>query len=333
MAYDSVNDYFVAYAAETGSVTESSDGTTAATLPTRPLVGAMTLVGYTGAVGLTRGLNNSIGYTAGKATGAYKKRGVLAPTVTINLTGAGALPFLEKMKRVSGVVPNICLFIGKPGAHTYCVRMAKINSAQFTLSEASEGEPREIGIQVEVMGAAYEVLEGGSAFNPTLSTLVAALNHPLFWHDVRGITITDGADADTEYRNVTSSATMTFSNNLIRKGERPYWGDDQPLSNTNYLLKEGLKTATGSLTLHDRLDEDLFTAIATAQNWGDVVFNISDSPVPFGGKTQSLTLTVSECTPTDSTQGEAAPGAQVTYEVPFAGFDWDLTQAVEDVVP
>jgi hypothetical protein len=306
---------YCGFALESGNITESGDGYAAATLPAAPTTFA--LCGYMAGPQRDRGLNNSLGYSIGSPFAAYRKRGSRNPTLSITLKGLGALSLLEKANRTSNKLPWLCFYVGVPGVWTEAYRFCKINSISFSAKESSKGEAAEIEVTLAIEATAVVPLS--SPLSPSLSTLRAELGAPLFWHDVRTFTVASASGTALNLRRAISGFSAEINHNLERKNERNDFGDDEPLSNTNYDLLEHNITVSGDITLHDRLGETYLTAAARSQNWGNIVLTIGDLE-----KTQTVDLTLGKAFPqTYSSEGVEA-GAQLSHSVKFSAYDYLL---------
>ena len=115
------------------------------------------------------------------------------------------------------------------------------------------------------------------------------------------------------------SWSANLNNNLERKGERQFWGDNNPLSNTNYFLLEHNEHPTGEISLHGKLPTAYFDGAARAQEWGDIVLGISNAPgLASGGASKGFTLTLGDCFPTNYTEPGVESNVQRTSTIPYA---------------
>lgn len=303
---------FCGFAAEAGTITEG-DGSTPASFSANP-PGSFKLCGWMNAPQTDRGLNNSLGYSIGGPEAAYRKRGARNPTLSITLRGGGALDLLTYANRDSASeLPWLCFFVGVPGEWTEVYRFCKIGNIGISANESPQGEAAEIEITLQIEATAVVALS--VALNPSLATLRAALGAPLFWHDVRTFSLNG-----TGMRKAISSFNVQVNHNLERKNERNDWGDNNPLSNTNYELLEHNLNVSGEIALHDKLSETLLTSATRSQNWGDIVLMIGD----FEG-TQQINFSLISVFPQTVTSDGVEAGAQLSYTVPVMAKSYALT--------
>lgn len=300
---------FVGYAAESGSI---NDAVTPATLPAAP--SPFQLCGWSNLPDRRRGLNNSQGRAIGTPYAAYTRNGVQTPGLSLTLKGGGALGLLSYAARTGNDLTALAFFVGVPNVWTEVYRFAKINTLGFTFTESAEGEPAEIQIAVGVEATAFVLLD--TPLNPNVPDLLADLAPPLFWHDIRTRTVTNGEASPTTLDLATylMQVTVQVNHNIMRKAERPDWGPDAPLSRTNYDLMPRSIDVNGELSLHRRLPASFWTASDTSQDWGDLVFSISDAP---RGGSQTLDITLGHLVPSDEVGPAGEPNTQISHTVPF----------------
>lgn len=303
---------FVGYAVETGEVTESPDGIQPATLPPAPT--SMAFVGRTNVPEQKRGLNNGLGYGIGSNKSQYRKRGTKTPSLTIALR-AGSLGLLQKAMLVNGVLPKLCFWVGVPGVWTDIYRMAKIGNLQISGQE-SQTEAAEIMASLTIEAETSYAL--GAALSPSMAAL-AGLETPLFWHDVRGFSLTDSEGAVFPQRLNLISFQATINHNLAPGVSRPHWGDDKELSRTRSELKEMLLNVSGQMTLNKRLPDSLFAGTQDALAWGDIPLTISDVT-----QSKKLDLTFKNVIPQDETGAATEPSAPQSHTVPFMASDIEM---------
>lgn len=313
---------FVAYALETGTITESPDGTTPASLPAAPDFSGASFIGYTDVPQQDRGTTNSQGFGIGSPQGLYIKRGPVQPRLVLELR-AGALAVLNAAVRDSttGALPWLCIWTGVPGLWTDVYRFCKVSTLTLQLTQSTT-QAREAQARMQLEALARTPLT--TALAPASSS-ITSLGTPLFWHDLLNFVIAqNGGGAALDFRQALTGLEITLNHDLERAGQRANWGDDQPLSRTAYTLQERLLQVSGQAQLHDRLPEQYFTAAATAQDWGDISLLLSDSPA---GGTQQLAITLNRCTPTHD-QAPATPAADLQrHSIAFSAGNFELTAA------
>lgn len=298
--YIPAHDAVVLYARETGSITESSDGIDAATLPAAPTT--RHLFGYTNLPQTARGLNNSKGFAIGQQGAAYNKRGRIEPTVSVEIRPASATALGDLRPDVNGELPYLAIFVVVKGQYTDVYRFCKPTTLDWKLGGGGDKGGGEISISAAFQALAYE--HGAPLAIPTAE--LRALGTPLMWHDVREFKI-----ADTSYRRALMSLSVKEDYGLERKNERPYWGDDEPLSRTSYALLEHHINVSGEIGLHARLPEALFSNAQHSQEWGDIAINCSDADK------NGFLLNLTGPFPSDETQGGGESSAEIDHTVPF----------------
>lgn len=291
----------VAIAAETGSIS-TTDGVD--TLPTAPA--SPTLIGYT--VNMPESspnLNNKKGFGIGAAGALYDAPGAPRPSVSVQLR-AGSTGFLKTYcQRASGELPFFAVYVGVNGVFTDVYRYCKVNDLALAIQEGGE-QSGEIAATVNIMGLAREFL--GSPLTVDEAD-IRALGVPLMFHDVRSFYITVGS-TPTDFRASMMSLNATLNHNLEYKGQRPNWGDTNPLSRGAYHLLEHHYNATAQIGLHKRLDRDLFNGAVAAQQWGDITVGIQDV-----GNDLALNLTLKDALVTNETMQGVDSGAQLSHNV------------------
>lgn len=306
---------FVAYAPETNAITESPDGTTAATLPDVPTT--FTVVGYTNVPERRVGLNNTWGKGIGTPYGQYRKRGAVVPSVNITLK-AGSVGLLSAINRTNDVLPSLAIAIGVPGVWTDVFRFCKVNKLTINGRE-STAEASEIEFQLEIWGTAVQGL--ATPLNPTTSSILA-LGAPLMWHDARVFSLADSTGTAVDLRPNLMSFSAVINHNLERKANRPNWGDNQPLSRTSYSMLEHIIEPSGELTLHDRLPASLRNATVNAQDWGDLTIGIS---TPTGiTPARAVNMALTKLFPSEFVGAGVEASAQQSYSVPFTAQNFTL---------
>jgi hypothetical protein len=197
-------------------------------------------------------------------------------------------------------------------------RFCKVNELALTINEGGEqgGEIQAsttcFGLAKQALGAPLSIAEN----------LLRALGVPLMFHDVRTFTIPI-AEVDTSFRNALQSLSCTLSHNLEYKGQRPNWGDAQPLSRTAYDLLEHHINAKAEIDLHKRLSRALFTGSVAAQQWGDIEVGIEDV-----ANSVALNLSLQDALVTNETMRGVASGEQISHTVPV-----ELSNIVIDDTP
>jgi hypothetical protein len=313
--YISGHSGLVAIAAEVGTITESADGTTPAVLPAIPSSAA--LVGYTPNMPeLSANLGNSKGYAVGDSRALYNRPGSPSPSATFQLVpGSGAFlvnycqRYVDSTLSPTGRLKSFALFIGAAGVFTDVIRFCKVNELAIALQESlGGGQGGEISASITAMGLARQSLT--TPIGPNAAAL-RALGIPLMWHDVRTFGIDLGAGS-IDYRKALMGLNVTLSHNLERKGVRPDWGDDVPLSRTNYELLEHTITARAEVQLHSRLSRAAFYGAVRAQQWGDITVDINDAE-----QTKQLNLLLEGAVPENEVLRGVAAGEQMSHSVPL----------------
>jgi hypothetical protein len=308
-AHDAVVMWALEPGSGTSSITESTNGETAATLPAAPTPAG--ILGYTNLPQGARGLNNSKGFAIGMQGAAYPKRGRREPSVEIAIRPGSLAALQNLVPDENGVLPYICIWVVVKGQYSDCYRYCKPGSLAFAFA-GGDGQGGEITITVPFQAIAYQRV-AAIAYDPAD---VRALGTPLFWHDVRTFTIENSAGVTASYRRALMSLNASVDYQLERKNERPNWGDGVALSNTAYHLLEHHTAVSGEMGLHERLPEALFSTLANSQDWGDISIWCSDAPLVLP-ETKGFTLTLGGCFPTDETRQGAESSAEIDHTVSF----------------
>ncbi|RYX80487.1 hypothetical protein EON83_28425 [bacterium] len=298
------HDAVVLYALETASITESTNGTTPANLPTTPT--PLGVLGYTNLPQTARGLNNSKGFAIGQQGAAYNKRGRVEPSVSLEIRPGSVAALANLLPDENGDIPYLAIFIVVKGKYTDVYRFCKPSSLDWKFGGGGDSGGGEISISAEFWATAYEYENNSDNTRTIPTSQLRALGTPLMWHDVREFSI-----GTISYRQALMNLSAKVDYGLERKNERPNWGDNKPLSRTSYALLEHHNTVSGEIGLHARLPETLFSAAANAQNWGDIAINCSDP----AGKGFALTLT--SAFPSDESMGGGESSAEIDHTVPF----------------
>lgn len=294
-----------AVAPEVGVITEGADGFTPDVLPAIPA--SPTMIGYT--VNLPEAspnLNNRKGFAIGAAGALYDAPGSPRPSGRIELR-AGSTGFLANycQRDAGGQLPYFALYLGVNGVFTDVYRFCKVNELSLSAQEGGE-QGGEIAANVSYLGLARQTL---STPLTVAESAIRALGVPLMFHDVRSFIIPI-AGVDTSFRNALQSISATLSHNLEYKGQRPNWGDNQPVSRGAYDLLEHHYNARAEIGLHKRLSRALFTGAIDAQQWGDCEIEISDV-----AKSVALSMTLKDCLVTNETMRGVASGEQISHTV------------------
>lgn len=308
MSFHAAHNAVVIYAIETGTISESADGTTPATLPDT-LTLPRAVLGYTTLPQTSRGLNNSKGFALGQQGAAYNKRGAIAPTIDLTIRPGSVGAIANLLPNADGVLPWLAIWVVVKNQYSDVYRFCKPNSLGFTFGGGEGGG--ELSISAQMWATAYE----RTAAIPVDNSAIRALGTPLMWHDVRQFSI-----GGTPYRRALMSLSANVTMGLERKSVRPNWGDNAPLSRTSYHLLEHHLTASGEVSLHERLPETLFTTAQTAQDWGDIAIHCSDAAAVTAGS-KGFTLTMKDCFPSDESMKGAEASAEIDHTVPFTAND------------
>lgn len=308
--FNPAHDAVVIFAAETGSI---NDTTIPPTLPATP--GSPAVLGYTDLPETSRGLNNSKGFAIGLQGAAYNKRGRREPSITVNIRPGNveALAYLfpdgPTFATSTGRMPYLSLSVLVKGGYTDVYRFCKPSSLAFNFGGGEGGG--ELTIAVTFQATSFQRVEGAPTF-PAPAT-IRSLSTPLMWHDVRSFLVNG-----QQLRRSLMSLSANLDMGLERKNERPNWGDNNPLSKTSYELLEHSKTVTGEMALHERLPESLFTTAATSQDWGDIEIHCSN--IDAGGD-KGFILTLSGALPTNDTMQGGDSNREIDFTIPFAADD------------
>lgn len=304
--YDAGHQFYLYLAEETSSITESTDGSTPATLPALP--SSPRLIGYIDPADVSRNENTKQGWGAGAPDAAYSVLGARTFTLNLNIR-VGDVTLLEEAFEND---KQYAVFYGKTNENSdgwgKALRFAKIASVALSI-QSSEEEAQEISAQIGFEALAWQ--EDSTARTVALSDLQTAGGDVLTWYHV--ITATIGA---TDYRQGISGITINKTKTLQRKPGRPDWGDDEELSRTSYALLTNKNTITGELTLHQNLEVALFTAAKCATKWSDIVVTI-DNANACNDTEKSLTLTVGGARPQTFGQQGGDLDSEITYSIPF----------------
>lgn len=308
MSFIPAHSAVVKAAFETSSITESTDGIA---LPTIGAAPTTAIIGYTNLPQNARGLNNSKGFAIGYNGAAYNKRGRVEPSITleIRVTSNAAIElFLPDAD--TGVLPSLCVQVLVADQSTDTYRYCKPGDISFRFTSGEE-----IVIKVTLQAIAH-VYTSGATFNPAA---LLALGTPMMWHDVRSFTLQGAAVGGTpatpvEYRRAVQSLDVAINYNLERKNERPNFGDNVPLSRTSYALLEHHTAVSGTLTLHERANPNLFHGAANSLEWGNMVLYASNADTT---GTQGFTLTILRALPTDESMQGGESSAEIDFSIPF----------------
>jgi hypothetical protein len=311
MSYEPGISALIAYKSGSGPsavVTETTDGDTAATLGA--IQSGPTIIGYTNDPDILQDLGNDVGFSGGSYIAAYTKRGMPKPQVTVRLI-PGAIALFQKAFRASGALPYVDIYYAKNGAASKVIRCCKVNSGGVNINIA---EASELVIDMQFWGIATQT--AGPVLTATPST-VAAFGTPLFAHNVQRFLI--GA---TDYRPYLGQLQIQFNHNLRRAGQRPDWGDDEPLSRTAYDLIEQTSQYNANLSLLQDVPTALWNAAALSQNWSDITIPIADTPV---GGANVLDLTMVSPIPTAIQKNTVELNELQTYGIPLKFRDLALS--------
>lgn len=304
--YDAGHQFYLRLAKESGTITESTDGTTEATLPTAP--SNPRLVGYIDPADVTRNENTKQGWGAGSPDAAYTVLGARTFMLNLNIR-VGDLTLLEEAFEDN---EEYAIFYGKTDENGdgwgKTLRFAKITSITLSI-ESSEEEAQEISAQVAFEAIAWEL--DTDKFTVSLSGLQTAGGDVLTWYHV----ITAKID-NTDYRQGITGITITKTKSLQCKPGRPDWGDDEVLSRTSYALLNNKNTITGELNLHQDLETKLFTAAKCSTKWDDIVVDINNATACNNGE-KSLELTIGGARPQSFGQQGGDLDSEITYNIPF----------------
>jgi len=309
-SFNPAHDAIVMWALDATPPTESTNGSTAATLPAAPT--PFGVLGYTDLPQGARGLNNSQGFAIGQQGAAYLKRGAIAPSLQVTLR-PGTMDVLENLvpDPTTGKLPYLCLFVIVKGEYTNVFRYCKPDSLAFDFS-GGDGQDGEITITIPFQAIAFQRAAAIVFDGPDL----LALGDPLMWHDVRQFSVANSAGTVSSYRKGLISLRAEINYGLERKNVRPNWGDGVALSRTSYDLLEHHTNVSGEIGLHERMAEAFFTGTANAQNWGDIVIWCSDSPLGLDNP-KGFTLTLVDASPSDESMSGGESNSEIDYSVPF----------------
>lgn len=310
--FDSGTTAYVFWQADTGAITESTDGITAATFTA--LAGTPALIGYIDIPAAEQATGNGIGHAIGTPEGVYSKFGRMKPNASFTIRIADKAFLAANCQRVAGAaLPYIALHVGISGRSGQLVfRKCKCASIKYSCEDGGD-EAKEVTAQVTFEAMAVQT--DGSTRTVTASQ-ARAFGQPLFFHDARTFTITDSAGATADYRPSLMGFSLQTNFNIERKGERPNFGDNAALSRTPYALREGNINTTGTVSMHTALPQTLINGAVNAQDWGDLVLVLSNLDA-----SNTMTLTASSAVPTRAGQEGGDVAGEVSTTLGFEAYN------------
>lgn len=298
--------FFIKLAKETGSITESTDGVTPATLPVAP--SSPTLLGYIDPADIMRNENTKQGWGAGSPNAAYTVQGARTFTLNVNVR-IGDTSLLKEALESNY---EYAVFYGKTNENgdgwTNVLRFAKITTVGLNI-QASTEEAQEISAQIGFECIAWQ--SNQTPVTVSLSELQAAGGDVLTWHHVIQALI-----GVTDYRVGITGITINRSTTLQRKPGRVDWGANSELSRTSYALLAQKNVYSGELTFNQNIEDTLFTAAKCALKWGDITVNC-DNTNACNDTPKTMNLTITGASPVSHTLTGGDLDGMSTFSVPY----------------
>jgi hypothetical protein len=279
-----------------------------------PLPGTLNVVGHSKTPTGKAGLNNSIGRGIGMAAGAYRKRGLISPSIQFQFA-PGSLGLIENCIRQEGeTLPNLIIYEGVYGQWTNVYRGVKCANLEFDLG-ANAGQGGELWIN----GTFEAISRYGLTVQPVVTPdMLRALDTPLMWHDCRTFNVEDANGDLYGLREAIHNATISYSNTLQFVGQRPNYGDNDRFSRGREVIRESDIVVSGELTLTRKTPPNLVDAAANSQNWGNMPIHISDGPgLVDSSEGKGFLLTPIQCFPSDINSGGGETSSIRTHQIPF----------------
>lgn len=322
--YQPGHDAFVAWKVEsaTGASTssygtwDSSDNPTLPAAPSSPVYAGYLMNAPT----TTDSYNNKKGTAVGSYLPLYDADGAVQFEIQVQFA-IGSIALIEKCLRDgTGLygLPDICLFVGQSNVngigYTDVYRYCKCNTLQIQLQS---GSAQELMCTATFWPLARQT---GSVLTPTREQH-QALGEPLFWHDVRDVTL--GA---TNRRRTFMGGSITVNHNLERKELRPHAGQSDPTSLIPYEIMPHMQTVEGDLTLHAQLAETFYTSGTLPRRWGDLTFGINDEARQADPEdAKYFNLTLENVVPMSRSKGGQEASAEIQYTVPYIADDLTIS--------
>jgi hypothetical protein len=294
------HEFFLQYATDSGVVNESTGAITES-------FGSWTDIGYTSPANVVSTDNNSSGFAAGRRTASYHRKGRREHSLTADLRIGSA----TQIKALYDATSYFAWRWGADNVWADRLRQGVVSTMAFAASE----EQGELTAQAVIEAIARE--DAITAVNPNYS--FEQFGAVLFWQNVMGFTI-----GGSPFRDILSGFTINVDNQIERKGMRPDWGDDAPMSRTPYALMYHHKAITGSLNFHDRLAASLFTSADDSTDWGSLVFTCNDTSA---GGSKIFNMTLTNVRPVSRTQQGVGSEAQMAFGVEFVADDMTIAIA------
>lgn len=312
MTYVPGHSVWVGYALENGTINDSVLPPTITNAPTN-----FAYLGYLDVPEVTHDYGNKKGFSVGSPYAMYEARGANNPSLSLNirLGATGFLPYCLRGAYGNYGMQPLVFYVGVAGQYTDIYRFCYVDTLALAIQE---GSGQEVTAAVTLQAMARQISTNPSYVkSPSLSDLSSAYGAPLMYHDVKSFLLTDRASVTYQYRKMLTGLTLNVAHNLERKGIRPNFGDDNPLSRTCYEIMPHLVTVTGEINLHDRLPEDFYSIATQSQNWGDIAVGVSDATGIDSGPPNELNLSIVRPVPVSRTNRGVEAGAQISHSVSF----------------
>lgn len=290
--YYAGHDFFLQYLADNGTPNESTGAISAPT-------GSWTDIGYVNPANIQSSEGTKKGFAAGSRTALYSAKGQRTHSLSADL-------------RLGSAADLKTLCVDTPAY--YALRWGIDNNWASQLRQAicstlelkfTEGDAQEITASAVFEAVARE----DGVTPPNINYNQSTFGSVLFWHNVMSFTI-DGSPL----RDALMGLTVNLDNKIERKGIRPDWGDDAPLSRTPYGIMVHHQEIKGTLDFHDQLAATYFTSNNDSTDWGQIVINCNDTSA---GGSKSFLVTLNGVRPVSRTQEGVESSAQLKFGVEF----------------
>lgn len=300
--YYAGHEYFLQYALDTGVVTETTGAISDS-------FGSWVDLGYVNPAGVVSSDGSKKGFAPGSRTALYSGKGMRTHSLAAELRLGG----VSDLKTIYDLTSYIALRFGADsasGPFTHRLRQALLSTMQLNFQE---GDGQEITAAANFEAIAREDFVTPTSYNsPDFGAV-------LFWQNVMAFSIKGNS-----LRDSLMGLTVNLDNQIERKGIRPDWGDDMPMTRTPYGLMFHHKQVTGTLNFHDQLAATYFTSANDSTDWsagGNLIINCND--VSAGGSKTFIT-TLTGVRPVSRTQEGVDSGAQLRFGVEFVATDMTI---------
>lgn len=293
--YYAGHEYYLQYLADNGAFNETNGAISAPS-------GSYVDLGYTGPNNVVISDGSKKGFAAGLRTASYDGKGIR----TVSLAADLRLGSASDLKTIYDSNAYYALRYGIDNTWGKLVRKAVLSTLALNFTE---GEAQEITAGANFEGIAHE--DGVTPANTAYAK--EQFGAVLFWQNVMTFSI-----GGNSLRDSLMGLTVNVDNKIERKGIRPDWGDDAPLSRTPYGIMFHHKEVTGTLNFHDFLAASYFTSADDSTDWGDIVINCNDTSA---GGSKTFIVTITNVRPVSRTQQAVESGAQMQFGVEFVADD------------